>query len=235
MKFRFPPAVVPGLALFLAGVALIQASQPIALVPGDGYGRSETKSLIQNVLNRELPEVDYEDCGEFLAPAEYSKYRMVVLAGPNSERPYTLEEVNQIEDYIRQGGNLLLINQSPKMFPIVENNDRDSSHLFGRSYYMRDNPTASVLQREAEILQGAFEFGDEPSWLQGNVMVKSGDWDSFLGTDDYVLVGQKTLDKGRVYYMGSELFRLMGNQKKEGGTDVEGWVRILTNILRPKQ
>jgi hypothetical protein len=235
MKIPFPPVGLAGLACILAAVSSIHASQSIALVAGDGYGRSEVQSLIRHVLTTELPDVAYEECGAFLAPADFSKYRMVVLAGLNSERRYTVEETRQIENYIRQGGNLLLINQSAKMLPIVENSDRDGSYLFGRSYYLRDNPTASVLQRDADILQGAFESGDQPSWLQGNVMIKSSEWDSLIGLENHVLVGRKTLDQGRVIYMGSELFRLMGNQKKEGGTDVKGWVRILTNILRPNQ
>jgi len=234
MNFRFLSVIVMGISLSWGFPGSAHADQAIGLVAGNGYGRSEVQSIIRNVLDRELPQVVYEECGDYLSPEDYSKYRMVVLAGPNSDRPYTAEEVAKIEDYIRRGGNLLLINQSPKMFPVVEGRAGDSSCLFGRSYYLRNNPNAFVLQPDAEILQGAFEHGENPSWLQGNVMLKGPDWDAFIGLKDFILVGQLTLEKGHVYYLGSELFRLQSNEKKTGGSDVEGWIRILKNILSPK-
>lgn len=223
-----------GMAFFWATAGWLQADPLIGLVGGDGYGRTEVQSIIRNVLERELPQEVYEDCGEFLAPEDFSKYRLVVLAGPHSDRSYTSEEVGRIEDYIRQGGNLLLINQSPKMFPVVEDKDQDSSYLFGRSYYLRDNPTASVFQPDADMLQGAFVQGSNPSWLQGTVMLKGPEWESFVGKDDFILVGRRSLEKGRVYYLGSELFRLLQADKNNGTADAEGWVKILTNVLSAK-
>lgn len=231
------PILYPLLAfgLLLAFSVLGRAELPVGLVAGDGYGRSEVKSLIESVFNSELPNVVYEDCGEFLTPEEFSKYRMVVLAGGNSIRSYTSEETAQIEDYVRKGGRLLLINQSPKMFSLADGQvDRDSSYLFGRSYFRRDNPECTIYQPDSPLLAGALKENPAPFWLQANVLLKNPDWENIIGSDDFILVGQRAIENGKVYYAGTELFRILKRSREQNVADAEGWVAILKNILSEK-
>lgn len=229
--FRPPTLLGLGFALFLVWVAPAWADRPIALV-GEGYGRIEVKSIIEHVLNGMLPQMTYEDCGEFLEASEFPKYRLVVIAGMNATRTYTSDETVQIENYVRQGGKLLLIHQAPKMFSVTDaNKSRDAAYLFGRSYYIREAQEASVFQPEAKILEGAFEQVSQPRWLWGNVRLKSPEWESYVGLDDYILVGRRAMDAGVAYYLGSELFRLLSLEKSEPGSGAEGWARILKNIF----
>ena len=228
----------PILACFLAGVVLLgmlcsplRAEKPVALVGGDAYGHSEVKALIEQVL-RQLPDVVYEECGDFLEAESFSGYRLVVLAGENSSRAYTHEEARRIEEYLRQGGRILLIRQAPSLFPVLgEASDPKAYYPFGKTVYIQGGVESAVEQPDAKILAGALPGDARPFWLKGNVLLRGQDWEPLIAADGSILVGQKELESGRVFYVGSELFRLRGQAGEHGAGDLEGWIAILKNIL----
>lgn len=221
------------LAAFLCLLPLAaNAAEKIALA-GEGYGRTEVKSIIEYVLHRELSSVDYEDQGDFLPAEEFEKYSMVILAGMPPERAYTVEESMKIYEYVENGGRLLLIHQAPKMFSIAEGR-KDEDFAFGRSYYIRDTesvPENTVNRPDSPLLAGAFEAAKQPFWLRGNVMLKSMEWENLIGSEAFILVGHRDIGKGKAYYAGSELFRLLIRAKTDGSPDVEGWIQILKNMI----
>lgn len=207
---------------------------PVALV-GEGYGVAEAKAVAERVLDMELPALIHESVEGRLPAEDFGKYRAVVVTGALTE-PYNVEESLRIDNYVREGGRLILIQQAPKNFRVedVEMKDRDSSYLFGRSYYKRQGPICAVNNASAPLLQGAFEESPDPFWLEGNVMVRGSEWENLIGTDEFVLVGELSRGHGKVYYFGHELFRLISRAKRDGKEpEVTGWVRMLTNALQP--
>ncbi len=227
MKPPFLRCVVVSLLVVFLGLSssLSQAEEKIALA-GQGYGRREAESIINMLFNRDLQSMPYEDVGEFLAADDYGNFGMVVLAGLDAERGYTIEESEKIRNYVEKGGRLLLIRQAPKMFP----DGAKGGFLFGPSFYVREGAECEVRQPDSPLLAGALEVG-HPFWLQGNVFLKSLDWENLIGTDTYILVGERRLGQGKLYYLGSELFRLLNESKSGQQGGVEGWVQILKNIF----
>lgn len=224
----------------LAGAGTLLAAPPadgpVALV-GQGYGWTEVQSLVKYVMDRELPGVIHEAFEGRLEPEEFDRFRAVEVAG-DLEDPYTTEESHRIEEYVRGGGTLILIRQAPKSFYISSDGqaDRGASYLFGRSYYMRESPRSSVFNAEASLLKGAFEATPDPFWLTGNVMLKSPEWNNLIGDGDYILVGHLPVEEGNVYFLGSELFRVLSQAKSEHlEQESEGWIRILKNALSPPE
>ena len=210
------------------------ADAPVALV-GEDYGWAEAKAVLKNVLETHLSEVTSESIEGRLAPEDFARYRVVVFGGAMTQ-PYTSEESQRIENYVRDGGKIVLIQQAPKNFRIedAQERDKDSAYLFGRSYYRRDGLPCTVYEPKAPLLEGAFEESQDPFWLQGAVMLRGLEWQNMIGHDDFVLVGQMAMGHGQVYYFGHELFRLLMRGKQDGKEqDVNDWVRMLTNALKP--
>lgn len=220
-------SLVVGLGILLP---LRSGAEGVIGLAGEGYGAAEIQSIIKNVIDREMGSVVYEVHEGLLPVEEFAKYRLVVLAGANSERTYNAEESEKVNDYVAKGGRLVLIQQAPKNFSMTGGN-RDSDFLFGRSYYMRDRPECTVYEPESPLLEGALEPGERPFWLRGSVLLKSPEWENIIGHNEFILVGKRTIGEGTAYYLGSELFRLLIEVRAENADKADGWIRILKNIL----
>jgi hypothetical protein len=223
------------LVVTLAQGSWAAKADSVALVSGDGFGRTEVKVLAQKVFDQELPDVDYHLSGEFLPAEEFKNFNMVVLAGSNAERPYTPEESAMIDDYVQNGGRLLLIQQAPKNLRFLEGGiDRDNAYLYGRSYFRRDGIDCIVNVPEDPLLEGVFEETDRPFWLNASVLLRNdaGNWIALLGHEDYLLAGYREVGAGRLYYLGHETFRILGQTGQEHEADVRSWVRLLKNFIR---
>ena len=218
--------------IILGGISLRADNRLLALVGGDSPGQSEIKSILQNVILAERPAVQHEEQMRFLEASAFARYRMVVIAG-RAERAYSAEESQVIEEYIKGGGKLLLIHEAPLSFPATTaESGHNEAFFFGRSYYRRDNPLCEILRPKDPVLSGALQGNNSPFWLHGVILLKNPEWDNLIGSGDLILVGRRKMERGEVYFLGHELFRLMANASKEGkGEDVEGWRQILKNIL----
>ncbi len=220
------------MGIFAMGV--VRADKlPIALV-GDGYGEMEIKHLIKNVFDIELVSELYENRGANLPASEFANYRLVIIAGMLSEFTYSAEDTHTIAEYVRNGGRLLMIQQAPKNFTVSEDGvDRGDNYIFGRSYYQRDGVECMLLDANSPLLEGVFDAFPEPFWLNGSVLLKSLEWTSLVGNENFILVGAREMEKGKVYYLGHESFRLTSKAKQEGLEDqVQGWFRLIVNIIR---
>jgi hypothetical protein len=225
------------IGLFALTAHSYASDKPIGLVSGTSYGRSEVKSLVRNVLQRELPDAIYEECGEKLAPEDFHNYRLVILAGSNEES-YTPEQSSVIEQYLKEGGKILLIGQAAKNIRVEDDGiDRASAYLLGRSFYAREGADCQVLAGNHKLLDGVFDESPTPFWLNGSVMLRSPDWECLIGATDksgeIILVGVREIGSGKAYFVGSESFR-MESQAKSNSVPLEdfnAWVRLLKNIL----
>lgn len=230
-------SLVP-LACLLGTLSLLQTAPvdaPVALV-GEGYGWTEVQSITRHVLDAKLPQVIHEAFQGRLDPEEFNRFRAVVLAG-SLETPYSPSESYQIEEWVRGGGTLVLIQQAPKNFFVDEaQSDRATSYLFGRSYYLRENPLSTVFYPDAAMIEGAFDETPFPFWLSGSVMLRGPQWINIAGNGEFVLIGHLPLDKGSAFYLGHFLFRVQINARRQHlEHEADGWVDILRNILGPNQ
>lgn len=216
--------------LLLLGHVATADELPIAIVGGQSFAQREMDAIITQVLKKELPEVAYQQFAEHLPAEEFSRYRMVILAG-NAEgaADYTDSDSATVIGYVEKGGRLLLIRNAPQRFAAVGR----GSGPFGVSRYDRANPASTIHQSDAAILRDVVEPGGSPFWLVGNVLLKDqAGWEKIAGTDQAILVGRQSLGEGRVYYLGSELFRLLRTGKERGKEgETEGWIRLIRNII----
>jgi len=227
MRFFFLLAALLG----ISGPMVLGSDKPIGLVAGTSYGRTEAKTLMRHVFQDELGSVTVEECGEYLAPEDFERFGLVILAG-SIEQVYTAEQSAEIDRYVQQGGRLLLIQQSPKNFSVAGPDvDRDSAYLFGRSYFQRDGLATTVLQPEHPLLKEVFEQNAEPFWLNGNVVLRSEEWETLVGAEGFILIGVRELGEGKIYYAGHELFRIQSNSRLGKEPDADAWIRLLRNIV----
>ena len=224
------------IGLFAFTAISTASDKPVGLVSGTSYGRSEAKSVIKNVLKRELPDMAYEDCGAKLDPENFKNYRLVVICGSDDEA-YTPEQTGVIDQYLDNGGKILLIAHAAKNLRVQTDSDKASSYLLGRSFYARDGAACEVLTPQHKLLEGVFQESPAPFWLNGSVMLSSPDWECLIGatdkTKEIILVGVRQIGSGKAYFVGSESFR-MESQTKSNSVPLEdfnAWVRLLKNIL----
>jgi hypothetical protein len=224
------------IGLFALTAISTASEKPISLVSGTSYGRSEAKSVIKNVLQRQLPDVAFEDCGERLSPENFNKYRLVIITG-SDEEAYTPEQTAVIQQYLNAGGKILLIGHAAKNLRVETGVDRPSSYLLGRSFYERDGAACQVLAPQHKLLEGVFNEAPSPLWLNASVLLRSPDWENLIGisgeTSESILVGVRTVGAGKAYFVGSESFRMESNLKKNSipEQDFNSWLRLLKNII----
>ncbi len=221
----------------LLGRIAVAEELPIAVVGGQSFAHREMEAIIAQVLKEELPEVTYQQFATHLPAEEFSRYRMVILSGSAEEgADYGSEEASAtVIGYVENGGRLLLIRNAPQRF-VAEGR---GSGPVGASIYHRMNPTSAIHQPDAAILRDVVEPGGSPGspsspfWLAGNVLLKDqAGWEKIVGTDQAILVGRQSLGEGRVYYLGSELFRVLKTGKEqEKEREARGWVCLIRNIV----
>lgn len=227
------------LMMLLAGAGWSPAADQLAVaLVGDGYGKYETEALAKNVLN-ELEDVcSYQIIEGKLDPKEFSQYGLVVLA--RTVEPYGPDETREIERYVSGGGKLVLINVAPRSLYIVDPGPeggptrmRGDSFLFGSTRFEEGGKQTTVYQPDSPLLKDVLEEGGDPLWMRGTVFLPNPDWENLIGSDQSILVGQTALGEGTVYFLGTELFRLIKTARDAGRPEeVEGWVRILKNLVR---
>ncbi len=231
---RYPQLFAGILFVVYAATGLLKAEVaiegPVGFV-GDGYGRHEVEYLTKRVAT-EVAGLSFEDCGTELAAKDFANFRMVVIAGLG-EQTYSEEDSQIVEDYIRKGGRLVLVQQTPKGFLATDGGGAENfNFLFGRSSFFRDGSDCTIYEPENPLLVGAFAEVAHPFWLNASVMLKGLDWENLIGNNDDVLVGRLRMGEGQVYYMGHEIFRLAKTAKEEGQEPaLLGWIQIWKNIL----
>lgn len=194
-------------------------------------GKTESRSIMNNMLDTEASSITIEVFEDGLPAADFSKYELVILA-PTIEYAYSPEDCGVIEEFVLQGGRLLLIQQAPKKLRITEDNqDRVSDYLFGRSYYYKDRISCMVLEAEDRLLKGVLDANPEPEWLTADVLLNNPEFETLIGNDGRILVGRMKKGKGTVYYVGHELFRMQLVQRPERHADAGSWKTLLANII----
>lgn len=224
--------------MFFAGVRLHGADPLSVALVGDGYGKYEVEAIAKNVLNQLEDVCSYQIVEGKLDPESFRQYGLVVLA--RTVEPYNPAETKMIEEYLSDGGKLVLINVAPRSLFIVDRGPgeaskrmQSASFLFGSTLFEDGGQRASVFQPESPLLKDVLAEGEDPLWLTGTVFLPNPNWENLIGSNQNILVGKTQVGKGTAYFLGSELFRLIKSAKDEGRPDdVQGWIQIFKNILR---
>ncbi len=210
-------------------------SRPAALV-GSRYGTHEVRCITRNIFDPE--NWDYEVRGEFLPAEEFKNYSLVIIAYAQ-ERPFTLEEHALVEQYLREGGRVLLINQAPKA--LADSSSPSSSRAFYGWFGMELRRNRSLTPEDADvaadpILKNVVEADGErsarPSWISASLGVinLAGGAESLISNSDGALVARRRLGEGIVYYLGSEAFRLRV-QHSPHVKDSGSYITLIRNII----
>jgi hypothetical protein len=225
------------LATFLYPPSAFAQRKPVALV-ASSYGRYEVKVIVNNVLlaSKER-EILHEDCGEDIPLADLDKYGLLIVATA-IKTPLNEEGFARLEEYIRKGGHLLLIQDAPSSMMGAAASAKVPPFAwagFARSIYHKTPQECELLQPEHRILKGVFDeaalkAGKKPEWMaRASVLaLPKGDMENLIGSQNGCLVGFTTVGKGWVAFLGHEIFRL-----RTAKADPEGsWLRIIANLVK---
>lgn len=213
------------LSLAFATLANAQPSAlPIALV-GDSYGVHEVTSITRNILDHE--DWVFEARGRFLPVEEFEKYALVVIA-TSQERPYTSKEHDAIKRYLEQGGRLLLIQQAPLHMADAVSAGAQYGWLGMNQRSVKIPPEDAIIAKDPIL----GEMTGRPSWIAygqgvGNL---AEDVAPLMGDGTNAIIARRDVGKGRVYYLGSEVFRLRA-AKSPHLQDSDSYLAIIRNIL----
>lgn len=220
-----------------ASLATLHAGPQEVAFAGSSFGRSEVKSILENVVGRMPDGVHYVEFGDAIPAEEFKNFGLIVIATGVSTA-YTPDEAAIIENYIREGGRLLLIHQAYRSIREAEGMNRksDLSHFEswlgpGRSTFFRTPVECTVNTPDDPLLTGVFRQNPQPHWLTANILLKNPEFENLIGSDEGILVGRKRIDKGVVYYLGSELFRMKLAMYKDRHADSVSWAQLIENIL----
>ncbi|MFV0338681.1 MAG: hypothetical protein ACK5LK_10630 [Chthoniobacterales bacterium] len=202
-------------------------NKPIALV-GASYGKYDTTSITRNILD--ASDWVFENRDGLLPVNEWSRYSLVIIAH-SQKRPYTVEEQAQIEQYLKDGGRLLLLNQAPRSMADDESAEAQYEWLgMKQRKILAHDPEEISLGNDA-VLKGV--AGEKrPSWLTGDQGVSelSADVEVLIGSGNTALVAKRVVGNGVVYYLGPELFRLR-LPRSPYVADSDSYVRLIRNII----
>lgn len=217
------------IGLGLSPLSPARDARPLALV-GGGYGTHEVTSIVRNILDQE--DWVFESRGTFLPAGEFEKYALVVIAS-SQDRPYTAAEQEIIRQYLEQGGQLLLIQQAPRNMADAESAAAQSQWLgMSQQAIKAIDPEKAVVAQDPVLKGVVSPAGPRPSWIggsQGVVHLAEG-VQALIGEGDRALVARRDVGKGRVYYLGSEVFRLrLANSPHR--KDSESYLTLIRNIL----
>ncbi len=219
-------AVFLALCLLLPGVVRAER-KPLAVV-GAEYGTHDVRSLVRNTLEHE--DWVFAEAGRFLPAEEFSKYSLVFIAYA-TERPYTAQEHEQIADYIRKGGTVVLMHYAPRT--IADEASRDAF----QQWFGMELATGKGLRREsAEITDdpevASLPRSPAPSWVEDKVLAtRFGEGVSALvGEQGMAKVARRSLGEGKVYFLGTQVFRIR-SEKSDFFADSDSYLSLLRAII----
>jgi len=225
------PNIAVGMFVFMtfAGSVLAADARPIALA-GASYGRYEVDSLCKNVLAASADmEYVFEKRGEWIPPAEFEKYGLVIIAH-SLERTWTADDAAVVGRYLEGGGHLLLVNLAPASLTKDIGLDKVPWLGMKRCSWVREGIECTVLKPDHPFVRGVFDANPSPPWLKASTFAfpAVADFENVIGSrDGACLVGMRKVGKGWVAYAGTELFRLKGTIKEQA----DSYIRVLRNIV----
>lgn len=145
----------------------------------------------------------YTNCGPWLAPRDFGKYKLVVLC--DAPRALTDQENKTIRDYVRGGGHVILSAATPCQLA----GDKNLSALdwLGASRYAYGAFFKHcVVLDDRDSLTGHLAKDDELMALPGRLSCLGGlkSAKSLIGTPAYSLVSVNDVGQGRAAFFGSE-------------------------------
>lgn len=222
-----------GAAWLAAGVAAALALQPAAAAKpvgffGSGSGATDASNIIQRVLMdpENLPHYNFDNAGAWIEPADYRNFSVVIACrlGGAGSRPWSDDEIPVVEDYLRDGGILVLIGTAANTLGRGRNLNR-IAHLIGAAYFA-DGTEGEILDPGHPLLEGVELDAFTPSGggsltrLQGTVPL--------VGGPEKAAIAWTPVGEGGILFIGREFFRVRQTSPEEGAAIG----RILRNVFK---
>ncbi len=204
-----------------------QDALPIAIT-GNSYGRHEVKILINNAIVVDQSETYvYKSFEGELPLDELNQYGTLIIAH-SLKTPLDDSAMKKLKNWVASGGTLILMNHAPNGIcggPAKLIKDQMLAWAGIKSIASRGSDDCKVLVQDHEIMKGI-----ETGWL-GKVVplaVVEPPMQSVIGNGQLCLFGVANVGKGRVFYLGPELFRM--RTKKLPLAD--SYLALIRNVIR---
>lgn len=205
----------------------VPANQPVGIF-GSGSGANDAAHIGQHVLQDPTDDTRhyaFENAGAWIDPTNFSNYSMVVacrLAGEGS-RPWTREELPIIEDYLREGGILVLMGTAVNTLGRGRNLNR-IQHLLGAGYFS-DGSSGEILAPDHFLMEGV-EL-DHFNWRAGGSLTDLQGAVALVGEPEKASLTWTPIGKGGILFVGQEFFRVRSRSQEESAA----LTRVLHNVL----
>jgi hypothetical protein len=197
------------LATLLLWSALSRAqdvSKPILLM-GTGYSEHERKALIKDLL--EPNELTFEDGDEFTSAELWKSYSLVIVT--HGLPALNEREIGWIQEYVKEGGRLLLTGPVLSSLRDVKAADRD--WLGAEGYRVARGEEFVVTDEGKKLVPDAATakaiFGPANSYAPARLTTAQ----PLVSKGESVVLFRNTYGKGEVWFAGLEYFRILNTEK----------------------
>ena len=169
--------------------------RPVAIVGSGGLGEGDRR-FFEYYVTAELGVVS-EDRGDFLEPAEFGKYSMVVWLR-ECPRKFTPEQTAAAKAYVESGGHLLMTNGA--IIGALDRPFKAAPWIGAATWaYAQKGWQAAVLRKDDPCLAGVEAEG--ASWLSGPHALMKFEGVSVLGkSGEFTTLGYLPLGAGRFIF-----------------------------------
>ncbi len=204
-----------------------QDALPIAIT-GNSYGRHEVKILINNAIVVDQSETYvYKSFEGELPLDELNQYGTLIIAH-SLKKPLDDAGMKKLENWVASGGTLILMSHAPNGIcggpaKLIKNQMLAWAGI--KSIASRGSDDCKALLQDHEIMKG---IGTEWLGKVAPLAVIAPPMQPVIGNGQLCLAGVADIDKGRVFYLGPELFRM--RTKKLPLAD--SYLALIRNVIR---
>jgi len=186
------------------------AAKPVLLM-GSGYSKHERAVIIKNIL--EPNEITFEDGDDFVSAELWGGYSLVIVTHgfPKLDE----REIGWIQDYVQNGGKLLITTTALSSLRDLKGNDRD--WIGAEGYHAvrgKEGDLFALVGEQGKALIPDVETAKLVFGVLGNsapnklttgqaVITRNGD----------PIVFRNVYGKGEVWFVGFEYFRIINTEK----------------------
>ena len=220
------------MVLILTGRIVIADDTPtdqVALFANYVSGKNDLNLIAIKILAppAKATHIAHTSIQDYPNPHLFDQAAVVAIGRMDNTTPWTDEQIAQVEQYVRQGGHLIMISAAPLR---LAGEGRDLSRLqtlLGAAYWGGSRKGMAIELPEHPLMQG-IESRDYV-WLDaGTPLCKLNTAEAVVGNDEgAALVTVNELGQGRVTYFGVEISRLPGDREQ----DVAAYARLLESAI----
>jgi hypothetical protein len=185
-----------------------EAAKPILLM-GTGYSSYERAALIKDIL--EPNELTFEDGGEFTSAEVWKNYSLIIVT--HGFPKLNENEIGWIQDYVKDGGKVLLT--GPVLASLRELKPADRDWLGAEGYQIAKGADFVISDEGKKFVDSSAmaqaSFGAANSYAPAQL----GTAQSLISRGGASVLFRNNYGKGEVWFVGLEYFRILNTTKDQ--------------------